>query len=196
MAKLSNRLRYQLNQMSQMNVILSNKKKPLSSKANQRDIDHKQALPISFSNFQSRPLRPVLIDLQMFLNTKQMEMPSPKNRHGLTGNFQSKSRRQLRNKKLSVQRKDILILLSAKERQSVRWSKERQSVRWSKLTSSFVPDYSCADTETKAKFAGVGAYSVTLDHWADVNTSKAYVRDVLDPYSGDSGVTNTVDDLD
>ena len=86
MAKLSNRLRYQLNQMCQTILILFkvfNKKKPLSSKANhqllpskpsQRDIDHKQEMPISFSNFQSRTLRPVQIDLQMFLNTKQMKM--------------------------------------------------------------------------------------------------------------------------
>ena len=33
-----------------------------------------------------------------------------------------------------------------------------------KLTSSFVPDYMHTEADTQAKFAGVGAFSVTHDH--------------------------------
>ncbi len=50
------------------------------------------------------------------------------------------------------------------------------------VTASFVPDFEKMDAENPRKNSGLGSLSVTHDHWADVNTSKSWVQDILAPY--------------
>ena len=61
--------------------------------------------------------------------------------------------------------------------------KEREATatgeRSSKTTASFIPDF---EKEVEPKHRGVGSLAVTHDHWADINTSKSWVRDILIPY--------------
>ena len=52
--------------------------------------------------------------------------------------------------------------------------------RSSKITSSFVPDFSKMPDGYKLR--GIGSVAVTHDHWADLNTSKSWVQDILIPY--------------
>ncbi len=52
----------------------------------------------------------------------------------------------------------------------------------SKITACFVPDFEKMDLESYSKFRGIGSLAVTHDHWADVNTSKSWVQDILFPY--------------
>ena len=66
-----------------------------------------------------------------------------------------------------------------KEREEAK-RKEQEGERTGKSTCSFIPDFSkMADAY---KFRGIGSIAVTHDHWADVNTSKSCVEDVLVPY--------------
>ena len=51
-----------------------------------------------------------------------------------------------------------------------------------KTTASFVPEFDKMEPAVSRKFRGLGALSVTHDHWADLNTSKSWVNDILIPY--------------
>jgi hypothetical protein len=50
------------------------------------------------------------------------------------------------------------------------------------IAVSFHPDIEKRDPDSSAKFCGIGSLAVTHDHWADVNTSKSWVHDILIPY--------------
>jgi hypothetical protein len=51
-----------------------------------------------------------------------------------------------------------------------------------KQTSSFIPDFRGVDASTCESLKGVGSFSVTHDHWADPNTSRAWVQEILRPH--------------
>ncbi len=60
--------------------------------------------------------------------------------------------------------------------------KERSAQDTSKQNSSFIPDFRGVDASTCESLKGVGSFSVTQDHWADPNTSRALVQEILRPH--------------
>ena len=67
-----------------------------------------------------------------------------------------------------------------REREEAKRKEQEGEPRAGKSTSAFIPDFSkMADAY---KFRGICSIAVTHDHWADVNTSKSCVEDVLVPY--------------
>jgi len=65
-----------------------------------------------------------------------------------------------------------------KERQEA----QRAGGKAKKTTSSSVPDFRKMGSDAANEWKGIASLAVTHDHWADVNTSKSWVQDVLFPY--------------